>query len=513
MSIRRTIHIIFLLLILALSSCQANLPTPPESTPTISPPAAGPAHPTGLPTSPSPLSPTPYSPSPSFPTLAPSPENLPNTQYTLSAVLDYGRHHLAVEQKIDYTNKSGEELADLLLIVEPGRYPGVFQLAGLAWEDGSPVAGHAWDGAWLNIPLASPLQPGESLSLSLAYELSLPSPQPSPDVRPIPFGYTARQTNLVDWYPFIPPYIPGQGWLAHPAGYFGEHLAYEAADFEVSIRLADARTDLVIAASALGEVDGDWQRYRFDTARNFAWSVSPDYQVLEEKVGAVTVRGYAFPAHAAAGEAALETTAQALALYSDLFGPYPHGSLSVVEADFLDGMEFDGLYFLSNAFYNLYSGGVDDYLTAIAAHETAHQWWYGLVGNDQALEPWLDEALSTYSERLFYERLYPQALDWWWAYRVNLYEPHGWVDGSIYNPAGFWVYRDAIYLNGAVFLEALRELVGDEIFFAFLKDYVDQNSHRLATGEDFFTLLRQHTQADLDPLIQQYFSNQALLSQ
>ena len=87
----------------------------------------------------------------------------------------------------------------------------------------------------------------------------------------------------------------------------------------------------------------------------------------------------------------------------------------MVEADFLDGMEYDGLYFLSKGFYNLYSGGPADYLTAIAAHETSHQWWYSAIGNDQALEPWLDEALATYSERLFYENLHPEGLVWWWT--------------------------------------------------------------------------------------------------
>jgi aminopeptidase N len=93
------------------------------------------------------------------------------------------------------------------------------------------------------------------------------------------------------------------------------------------------------------------------------------------------------------------------------------------------------------------------------------------VGNDQAEEPWLDEALATYSERLFYERTYPEALDWWWAYRVNYYEPRGWVDGSIYNPEGYRAYRDAVYLNGATFLEELRQQVGEAAFFAFLQDY------------------------------------------
>jgi aminopeptidase N len=180
----------------------------------------------------------------------------------------------------------------------------------------------------------------------------------------------------------------------------------------------------------------------------------------------------------------------------------------VVEADFLDGMEYDGLYFLSNGFYNLYQGTPGDYLTAIAAHETAHQWFYAGVGNDQAYEPWLDEALCTYQEHIFFERLYPEALDWWWDYRVNYYQPRGWVNGSIYNPDGYRAYRDAVYLNGAVFLDELRSLIGDEAFFAFLRDYVSQNWKGISTGEQFFEILSQHTDQDIAPILNKFFKQE-----
>jgi aminopeptidase N len=169
-------------------------------------------------------------------------------------------------------------------------------------------------------------------------------------------------------------------------------------------------------------------------------------------------------------------------------------------------MEYDGLYFLSNGFYNLYQDTPGEYLIAIAAHETAHQWFYGLVGNDQGNEPWLDEALCTYSEHLFYERYYPDVLDWWWAYRVNYYQPRGAVDGNIYNPEGYRAYRDAVYLNGAVFLNELRKIIGDDAFTAFLKAYVDHHRHQIATTQNFFDLLAQFTNTNLSELKLRFFS-------
>lgn len=441
------------------------------------------------------------------PESTPTLESLPNTHYSLTAVLNYGEHYLAVDEHIHYVNRSPDTLTDLLLMVEPLNYPGVFQLNGIVWDDDQHVENYSFEGAQLSVSLRQPLAPGESLDISLTYDLSLPSPNRSSELRPVPFGYSNRQTNLVDWYPFVPPYIPDKGWLAHKPGYFGEHLVYDVADFEVNIRVTDNRSDLTIAASAPAEVDGALHRYHLESARNFVWSISHEYQIITTTVDSVTIHSYVFPFHSQAGEAVLKTTAEALSLYNELYEPYPRDMLTVVEADFLDGMEYDGLYFLSNGFYNIYQGSPGEYLIAIAAHETAHQWFYALVGNDQAVEPWLDEALCTYNEHIFYEHKYPEALDWWWKYRVSYYEPQGGIDGSIYNPAGYRAYRDAIYLNGALFLEDLRNLMGDEIFFQFLSDYVRLMSYQIATTDNFFAILSKHTSTDLTTLLDRYFTD------
>ena len=428
-------------------------------------------------------------------------------QYTLTVVLDYSSHHLAVQEQITYTNNTGVTLSDLVLMVDPLYYPNTFQLNNMSWGDGQAVEQVTGETGQARLSLPRPLAPGEALSLSLSYELFLPSPTPSPEMRPIPFGYTARQTNLVDWYPFVAPYLPGEGWLAHQAGYFGEHLVYEKSDFQVDIQISDNRPELVVAAAAPAERDGTWYRYQHSNARNFAWSVSDQYQVSSVETGGVTILSYYFPYHAQPGEAALQTTADAVKLYSSLYGAYPHPLLSVVEADFLDGMEYDGLYFLSNGFYNLHQGNPGEYLVAIAAHETAHQWFYGLVGNDQALEPWLDEAFCTYHEKIYYEHYAPEALDWWWNYRIQYFQPEGWVDSSIYNPRGYSAYRAAVYFSGALFLDELRGVLGDELFFSSLAGYVSDLSDHIATADDFFAHLPAEKQADIAPLLEKYFSN------
>jgi len=436
------------------------------------------------------------------------------TKYALDALFDYFQHSLSVIESITYVNHTPDTLTDLILVVEQNRREGVFNLESLTWKAGENIEEFDLTSDQLHVYLPQPLAPGEDINITIKYALELPQiPLPSDTIRPLPFGYTERQTNIVDWYPYIPPYRSGDGWLVNKNWWFGEHQVFDIADFQVRISLAEPVQDLVIAASAPAERDGDTYLYQLEAARSFALSASNQYIVQTKIIGDVTIYSYSFPYDEYAGEEVLDNTADAVQLYNQLIKPYPHTSLSVVEADFLDGMEYDGLYFLSHGFYNLYDGTPKGYLTFIAAHETAHQWWYGLVGNDQALEPWLDEALCTYMEFLFYENIYAdyppgsgQSLaGWWWDYRVNFYDPDGWVNRAIYDFDQFRPYRDAVYLNGAKFLDDLRVLVGDEAFFAFLRDYASHYNNQVATANDFFDILQENTNKDLDGLIEKYF--------
>ena len=171
-------------------------------------------------------------------------------------------------------------------------------------------------------------------------------------------------------------------------------------------------------------------------------------------------------------------------------------------------MEFSGFYFLSYAEYNLYNGTpAQNYLIDGAAHETAHQWWFEQVADDQALQPFLDEAMATYSERVFFESTDPSLLPWYWAYRVDQNHPGGWVDTSIYNAGGYPEYLGSVYYNGAHFFEDLRTRIGDPAFFAFLQDYLKQENGRIATFTDFFRILKKHSTVDFSDIVRKYFQN------
>ena len=408
-------------------------------------------------------------------------------------MLDYAAHSLSVDETIAYQNATGEILTGLVLAVEPNLWKNCFVLGRLTVDD-QAAAGLNLSGDRLELPLAAPLAPGATLNLSLHFDLHLPPA----DVYHV-FGYNDRQTNLVDWYPFIVPYVPGQGWLLHPPANVGEHLVYDEAVFDVTLRVTPAMT----LATSAPLVDG---HAHLENARTFVFSASPAYQTASTTVSGVTVTSYFFDSESVQGRAVLDEVAKALTTYRALFGPDPYPSLGIVESPFYDGQEYDGLFFLSRDYYTANDGTVLNNLVDIAVHETAHQWWFGSVGSDQALEPWLDEALSTYSERLFYEQNYP-AVTAWQTFRVDNYSPSGWVDTDIYHGVDFRTYANAVYLRGAQFLQALRGRVGDEAFFAFLKDYAAQMAGKRATAADFFRILRQHTSVDFSDLVSAYFQN------
>ncbi len=486
---------IVLLLSALLAGCSAPTPTPPPTLiptdpatailPTVNaqPPAAASATSTA--------------------TAAPA-----RAQYTMDVVLDYNAKSVAVDETIIYPNHAAQPLTNLMLAVEPNFWQGCFSLSSLSLDD-SAVTNYTLDGQKLTFPLPNVFQPGNVITLRLQYTMALPRIEPTnPNLsRPRIFGFSDLQINLTNWYPFVVPNINGQ-WVLHDPWYYGEHLVYDAADYVVNVRLADPAVKPVIAASGAPSQNGEWTQYTLTAGRTFALAASTSFLTATTQVGDITVTSYYLQQmYQGAGQAALKAAAQAIQIYSERYGPYPHKTLAVVMGDFNDGMEFSAFFYLSRDFYNLYDGTIKNYLVFVAAHETAHQWWFEQVADDQAMQPWLDEALATYSEHIFYEGVDPTLVSWWWTYRVDFYNPQGWVDIPIYAGNGFRPYTNAVYFRGAHFLDALRQRIGDDAFFAFLKDYLAQENGKIATASDFFRILATHTSVDYSDLVHQYFQN------
>lgn len=435
------------------------------------------------------------------PTQPPPPTTLTRPSYTVYATMNYDNHTVDVDESILYPNLTGATLGEIVIAVEPMLYGSAFSLTSLS-VNGLPIANYTLETHRLTVPMSPSLAPNTQVSLVVEYTLNIPVKQKANT-----FGWLDYQTNLTEWIPFVVPYDPNSGWILHDFLPWGEHLVYDSADFEVNLRFTDPASAPIVAAPALPEANGEWTRYRLPGARTFALSLSRDFLVHESAVGATVIRTYYFAGHEGAADKMTYVATQELGLFDAKFAPYPYPVLNVVELDYNDGQENDGLVFLSSAFFDAYNGGVKNNLVVLGVHEIAHSWWFGLVGNDQAMEPWLDEAMSLYSERIFFEYTNPDLVDWWWQFRVNYFGPNGYVDMTIYDAVSFRDYTNATYLNGATFIEDLRVRMGDEAFYKFIKDYAAQMSYRRANANDFFRIVRAHTSADISDLIAAYFAN------
>lgn len=489
----------FILLLILLTSCQdinGKVETSPDRTPdsALLPSITPPLQP--------PLSTLPPEASPTGPVTTAQPTSTPDPQqgrpnYHFEVELDLLARSLKVNEGIGYTNNTGEEISTLLLVIPPNQHPGVFSLSKISQQDGAAIQDFRWEGPNLLINLPARLLPGQKSDVVIAYQLNLPG-------EAAVLGYSGSVINLGDWYPYIPPYLKNTGWIYHPPATVGENLVYPLADFEINLRLTHASPGEVVASSLLLKAAGDTFTGS-TTSRNITFSLSQDYRLLQKKVGSTAVEVYVFSQHLAEGQAALDVIEKSLTLYSRLFAAYPHPLLTMVEGAFPDGMEYDGFFFLGSEYFYSYPGSPRSYLIALTAHETAHQWWFGLVGNDQAAEPWLDEALCTYSELIFYENTYPDLIGWWWDYRVYRYIPTGPVDSSIYDYREFRPYVNAVYLNGARFLDEVRQKIGDEAFFAALHGEASQYSGKIITAAEFFKLFPDRFQPDLVAIKARYF--------
>jgi len=420
----------------------------------------------------------------------------PASQVEVIARLNYAEARVTVDQTTTYRNDTGTTLSEIVLYVAPNAQPGEFTLEALSLPEELDAAPARLEGVRLTVPLGHSLEPNCTQHIELRYVLT-----------PFPIGggyfpqqgylgHADHQFNLGHWIPTVAAYDQGE-WLTPTRINVGEQAVIPAADFDVSLTIRNAPAGLVVVGPGTVEHQGITWHFVLPAARDLTITLSDQYQRLTETAAnGVEVEVYtlddALPPEDADYDApaqALETAVAAIALYSDLYGAYPYDRFVVVESVFPDGMEFSGLVFVGGEWFRSYAGNPASYLTLITAHETSHQWWYALVANDQSRDPWLDEALATYSEYVFLQENYPALTEWWWNFRINTYSPTGAVDSTVYEFDTVRGYINAVYLRGARMMHALRHDLGGEAYFQWLHDYVAANRGQIAFPADLWAAL------------------------
>ncbi|MDD7939427.1 M1 family aminopeptidase [Actinomycetospora lutea] len=322
-------------------------------------------------------------------------------------------------------------------------------------------------GTMITLPLPGCVGPGTTVTARLGFRLVL-GVDADERVASSPSTGTAW---FGSGYPLL-AWERGRGWAREPAvPIFGESATSEAADTTVTVTAPQG-----LAVLGPGEpapvTEGPPGRavhgFRAPALRDVAVAVGR-YTVLERDVDGVRLRlatpqaGTRVPPAQWADALAAAITAQ-----TRLLGPFPYPWLTVaITPGQSDGTEFPAA---------LQFGDVGARpLRALVAHEVAHEWFYALVGNDQARDPWLDESFATAVEALSTDGDYSVA-DVDPALVGRLGEPmSAWAaDG------GFRAYVDGVYAQGAAALLAGRA-ADPEGFDTALRGYVAANAHRVVT--------------------------------
>ena len=316
-------------------------------------------------------------------------------KHVVQATIDLAKHEIEVLQDLHFRNLTASPLTELLLLVEANRQEGSVEVQRIV--AGQTPLDFTLEGRRLTLRLPRVLQPEDAMEFTLAFRLDVP-PFEADDFLGW-LGYSQQQMNLGNWLPVVAPWVGGQ-WLVNEAAALGEHTAQDPADWQVRVDVENAQDDVVLAGP--GQVtemeDGRWQ-IELQAARDFSLSIGSPYQQRATELPDDTqLEVYSLsdaPDALAAAAWTLDVARRSVERFSALFGPFPLHRLVVVEGDFPDGMEFSGLVFVSRDWFESWDGSPASYLTLITVHEVAHQWWYASVANDQAAEPWLDEALAT----------------------------------------------------------------------------------------------------------------------
>jgi hypothetical protein len=453
---------------------------------------------------------------PFIPTLTPVPlGQLPNalTTYRFDVTLDYLGHRAQVTQSVEIINPGPDTWDSVLFQLPAAVQSGAFILNSITAPDGDANVNTSYQqsGYQLRIIVPGGVVPGAAATITINYGLAAPPVELStrPPTGNVGHGDTVIQ--FISWYPVLAPYQPGLGWLNMGEGAAsplpGDPVFTEAATYELTVSTASNVT--VVSGGPVSNANGRW-KFALKNARTIAFVASANYQSLSQTESGVTVTSYFLPEHAEAGRAALNATAQSLALFNDRFGSYPYATLNIAENTYFGSAAAGGLVLHAGQGYADYNGRPDSLLVATLPQAVSRLWWGQVVSGDSFNQPWLNEAIPMYAEYIFIESFYPDLKSWYWDSRINYWQPAGLLGRPASNFKDTEDYLRNLLRRGAQFVHGLRSEIGDDAFFAFLQDYYRNGAYRTVNAADFFNALRRHTDSNLDGLLTEYFIGQTM---
>lgn len=441
--------------------------------------------------------------------------------YIIDAVYDEQNHSLSCQQTVTYVNNSNNVLDELCFFLYANSFEEGKRVVPTSYENRAYPNGESFGSIdmkcikingtdsdflvsdaknILTIMLEKELFPNESVVVDLEYVVDLANINHR-------LGYGNNAVNFGSFFPIVCVYEDGRGFVKNDFSSSGDPFYSDIANFEVNITYPN---EFVIASTG-EQIESEKKdnqivaKYRAENVRDFCFVLSAKFEMLKEMVGDTEVRYYFYDDENA--QEHLQTATNALATFEELFGDYPYSQLSVVKTNFcFGGMEYPNLVMISD---DLDSSETDNY---VIVHEIAHQWWYGMVGNNEFEDSWIDEGLTEFSTALFFERHQEYGLDYdqimdnaLQTYKnfAKIYSDIlGSVDESMNRNLNEFdtepEYVNCVYTKGMLLFNQVRQSMNDKKFFACLRDYFKTYKFQNSSPEKLIESFCKSTHTNLE---------------
>ncbi len=332
----------------------------------------------------------------------------------------------------------------------------------------------------LNVSLPYEVYPEEKITIKIEFEVLLAGINHR-------LGYGENTINFGNFYPVLAVYNEGVGFMLDPYHSNGDPFYSECANYQVSVTYSSkyqiAHSGKLISYSeANGQTTINVEENKI---RDFAFVLSEKFQKSTAVLEDITINFFGYNEDEDIEER-LSTCLDAVGTFNDLIGNYPYDQLNIVKSNFVHGgMEYPQLVLISDRV----EGEDENY---VIVHEIAHQWWYGVVGNDEYNHGWIDEGLAEYSTLLFFEQNSQYGLDYTEMINANtesykLFERvyknvTGSVDGRMDRPLDQFntepEYVQCVYNKSVIMYDSLRQMIGQRKFMRAIKDLYKNYSYQ-----------------------------------
>ena len=388
------------------------------------------------------------------------------TSYLLRSSLSYATGTITTSETITIRNTTAESITSTNLSVMPRAFGELVSLSKLRLNDVA-VTGTWTNTSNLRVDFGRSLAPDATAKLTLSFVVKANS-----TIGTSLEGRLSKANGIMQvahWFPIVSD--------GHTTRYPGDAQSTRTAR-KIRAEITTDSTSVRIAAPGRRvSLVGRTHIYELEYARDFAFGASPYYKSLSGTAAGVPVRAWYTTGD---GSTALKHAMAALARFEQTFGSYQWPTFIVAQTGRKgSGNEYPGIVFLG-------SSVMADRETV--AHETAHQWWYGMAGNNQMQEPWLDEGISEFAAAYFFGTFHS-------------YTSTKPINSSVYDfpnlPAPVTStdpgsYTQTIYFKSAAFLNGLRSRMGNTAFFAGLRDLFGANRNGMLTTRKFFDTMARH---------------------